>query len=168
MSFTTSVTLFIDLADDSLVLVAEMDETMQELREVQRELANLTKRLTQVGGKYEKQQREIRRHRAKLCEYGAMEDEVKEVINEVYMRFFQVVDRDTMPKEHSNKPQRHTAAHRAATDAALEAYYRRQEEEQPVASSSTQPVGRAGSPLDHEHLRHAFPGNSASDPITLK
>ena len=56
-----------------------------------------------------------------------------------------------MPKEHTNKPRQHTAAHRAATDAALEAYYRWQEE-QPVASSSTQPARRAGSPLDHERL----------------
>ena len=62
-----------------------MDKTMQELREVQRELTNLTKRLAQVGGKYEKRQREIRRHCAKLCEYRATEDEVKEVINEVYL-----------------------------------------------------------------------------------
>ena len=86
--YLASVALFVDLADDSLALIARMDKTMQKLREVQRELTNLMKKIARVGGKYEKRQREIRRHRAKLCEYGATEDEMKEMVNEVYLRFF--------------------------------------------------------------------------------
>ena len=65
-----------------------MDESIEKLKEVQKELTNLTKKIARVGGKYEKRQREISRHRAKLCEYEATEKEVKVLINEVYLKFF--------------------------------------------------------------------------------
>ena len=123
-----------------------MDDSIQELKEVQREIS---------------------RHRVKLCEYGATEEEVKVLINEVYLKFFRTDGGSAIPLKHAKLPRRHTKAHWTAVDVALEAYYRR-EEEQPVASSSTQHAGRASSPLDHERLRRAFPGNSASDPVTLE
>ena len=159
--------LFVDLADDSLTLMNGMDDSIQELKEVQREMANLTRKVARVGGKIEKRQREISRHRAKLCEYGATEEAVKELVNEVYLKSFRTSSGSAIPLKHAKLPQRHTAAHRAAVDANLESYYRRQEEAL-VASSSTQYAGRASSPLDHERLRRAFPGNFASDPVTLE
>ena len=128
-----------------------MEESIQELKDVQREMANLMKKIARVRGKIEKRQREISRHRAKLCEYGATEEEVKVLINEVYLKFFRTDSGSAILLKRAKHPRRHTAAHQAAIDAALEAYYRR-EEEQPVASSSTQPAGRASSPLDHERL----------------
>ena len=145
-----------------------MDDSIQELKEVQREMANLTKKIARVGGKIEKRQREISRHRAKLCEYGATEDAVKELVNEVYLKSFRTNSGSAIPLKCAKLPQRHTAAHRAAVDATLASYYQQDEEEAPVASSLTQHVGRASSPLDHERLRRAFPGNSASDPVTLE
>ena len=86
--YPTSVALFVDLADDSLALVNGMDDSIEELKEVQREMANLARKVARVGGKIEKQQREISRHHAKLCEYGATEEEVKVLINKVYLKFF--------------------------------------------------------------------------------
>ena len=165
--YPTSVALFVDLADNSLALVNSMDDSIEELQEVQRELANLSKKVAQVGGKIEKRQREVSRHRAKLCEYGAMEEEVKVLINEVYLKFFRTDSGRAIPNKAAKLPRRHTKAHCVAVDALLESYYHREEEE-PVASSLTQHVGRASSPLDHERLRRAFPGNSASDPVTLE
>ena len=144
-----------------------MDELIDELKEIQRELTNLTRKIARVGGKYEKRQREISRHRNKLCEYGATEEEVKVLVNEVYLKFFRAVDGRSEPLKHTNKPRCHTAAHKVTVDATLEAYYHRQEEPL-VASSSTQHVGQASSPLDHECLRRAFPENSASDPVILE
>ena len=102
--YPTSVALFVDLADDSLALVNGIDESIQELKEVQRELTNLTTKIARIGGKYEKRQREISRHRAKLCEYRAMEEEVKVLINEVYLKFFRVDHGDTVPLKRASKP----------------------------------------------------------------
>ena len=96
--------LFVDLADDSLALVNSMDESIQKLKEVQRELTNLTKKIARVERKYEKRQREIARHRAKLCEYGATEEEVKTLVNEVYLKFFRVESGDTVPLKCTSKP----------------------------------------------------------------
>ena len=134
--YSASISLFVDLADDSLALVNGMDESIQELKEVQREMVNLTKKIARIGEKYKKRQREILRHRAKLCNYRATEEEVKVLINEVYLKFFRVDHRDSIPLKRPSKPRRHTAAHRAAIDAALEEYYHRREEPL-VASSST-------------------------------
>ena len=95
--YPTSVALFVDLADDSLALVNGMDDSIQELKEVQRELANLTRKVARVGGKIEKRQREISRHRAKLCEYGKTEEEVKVLIDKTYLEFFRTDSGSAIP-----------------------------------------------------------------------